>query len=218
MIDLYTAPTPEGWKVSIALEELGIPYVVHALDACSDPAIAPDFLRISPCGCVPAIVDHDAGGCSVFESGAILVHLAERTGRLMPRDPVGRARVLQWLMFNGGGTAATVRAAVAPAQDVRHGPSAEGVSRAQLRELFGALDRQLQQDDFLAGDFSIADIAHWAWVRMHAWSGMDMTGYRALARWLDRIGQREACLRGVMVPRPFEPAEQVYRVKSILLR
>lgn len=219
MIDLYAAPTPEGWKVSIALEELGIPYVVHPIDACSDPRLVPDFLRVGPCGCVPAIIDHDADDCAVFEAGAILVYLAEKTGRLMPRDAAGRAHTMQWLMFNAASVGRNATPVVAPGQPLMSGGVAgAGETRAQLRTLFSALDRQLQNQDYLAGTFSIADIAQWAWVRMHAWSDIDMTGYDALARWLDRIALRDACRRGLTVPQPFEPAEQVYRVKSILLR
>lgn len=217
MIDLYTAPTPEGWKVSIALEELRLPYTVHPIDACSDPQLAPDFLRTRPCGCVPAIVDRAAGDRAVIESRAILLYLADKTGRLMPRDPAGRARVEQWLSMDpaspaSGGAAASARRVTS---DLAVNG---GASRSELRALFARLDAQLQADDYLAGAFSIADIAQWASVRMHAWSGIDMTPYRALARWVERISAREACRRGVSVPRPFEPAEQVYRVKSILLR
>jgi len=201
VIDLYTAPTPEGWKVSIALEELCLPYTVHPVDACSDPQLAPDFLRIRPCGCMPAIVDRAAGDRAVIESRTILLYLVEKTGRLMPRDEAGRARVEKWLSPD-------------PASPAGNG----GASRSELRALFARLDAQLQTDDYLAGAFSIADIAQWACVRMHAWSGIDMTPYRALVRWIERISARQACRRGVSVPRPFEPAEQVYRVKSILLR
>lgn len=217
MIDLYTAPTPEGWKVSIALEELRLPYSVHPIDACSDPQLAPDFLRTRPCGCVPAIVDRAAGDRAVIESRAILLYLADKTGRLMPRDAAGRARVEQWLSLDpaspaSGGAAASARRVTSDLA------GNGGASRSELHALFARLDEQLQADDYLAGAFSIADIAQWASVRMHAWSGIDMTPYRALARWVERISAREACRRGVSVPRPFEPAEQVYRVKSILLR
>lgn len=216
MIDLYTAPTPEGWKVSIALEELRLPYTVHPIDACSDPQLAPDFLRTRPCGCVPAIVDRAAGDRAVIESRAILLYLADKTGRLMPRDAAGRARVEQWLSSEAIG--AVSRGDAAPARRMPDLAGTGGASRSELRALFARLDAQLQLGDYLAGDFSVADIAQWASVRMHAWSGIDMTSYRALARWVERISSREACRRGVSVPRPFEPAEQVYRVKSILLR
>ncbi len=219
MIDLYAAPTPEGWKVSIALEELGIPYVVHPIDACSDPRLMPDFLRVGPCGCMPAIIDHDADDCAVFEAGAILVYLAEKTGRLMPRDAAGRACAMQWLMFNAAGVGQRPAPVIASDWLRTSGGSADKcATRAQLRILFSTLDRQLQNQDYLAGAFSMADIAQWAWVRMHAWSDIDMTGYDALARWLDRIALRDACRRGLTVPQAFEPVEQVYRVKSILLR
>lgn len=217
MIDLYTAPTPEGWKVSIALEELRLPYTVHPVDACSDPQLAPDFLRIRPCGCVPAIVDRAAGDLAVVGSPAILRYLADKTGRLMPGDDAGRAQVEHWLSSDADNLASG-NGAPATSGMGGGGAGSGGPSRSELRMLFSRLDAQLQTADYLAGAFSVADIAQWACVRMHAWSGIDMTPYRALARWMERISAREACRRGVSVPRPFEPAEQVYRVKSILLR
>lgn len=208
MIDLYSAPTPDGWKVSIALEELRIPYAVHPVDACADDGQAPDFLRVSPCACAPTIVDHDAEGCSVTHSGPILVYLADRTGKLMPTDAIGRSRVMQWLML-------PVDAADAAKTADRK------AARTEMLRLFGLFDRRLREADFLAGDFSIADIAHWAWIRMHAWSDVDMHRYPSLAGWLDRIGAREACRRGVRSPQLNDlpaPIEQVWRVRSILLR
>lgn len=218
MIDLYTAPTPDGWKVSIALEELCLPYTVHPVDACSDPQLAPDFLRVRPCGCMPAIVDRAAGDHAVIESRAILLYLADKTGRLMPRDAAGRARVEQWLSPDLASPASSVDVPPLARRVTSDLAGNGGASRSELRTLFSRLEAQLQADEYLAGAFSIADIAQWASVRMHAWSGVDMTPYRALARWIERISAREACRRGVSVPRPFEPAEQVYRVKSILLR
>ena len=208
MIDLYSAPTPDGWKVSIALEELRIPYAVHPMEACSGERLPPDFLRVSTCGCSPTIVDHDAEGCSVSDSGPILVYLAERSGQLMPRDAVGRSRVMQWLMLPVAG------ADVAVAADAK-------AARAEMLRLFTLFDQQLRENDYLAGDFGIADIAHWAWMRMHAWSDIDMHRFDALTRWLQRISARDATLRGLraLPSQSLErPAEHVWKVKSILLR
>lgn len=219
MIDLYTAPTPEGWKVSIALEELRIPYVVHAVDACGGKRAVSDLSSVNPCACVPAIIDHDENGRAVSGASEILVYLADKTGQLMPRDASGRALAAYWLALNLDEIDARAGARNAKSASAGAGVAGSaGASRSQLRRLFDTLDAQLQRTDYLAGSFSIADIAQWAWVRMHAWSGIDMSGYRALAGWMDRVAARDACRRGIAVPRPFEPAQQVKLVKSILVR
>lgn len=208
MIDLYSAPTPDGWKVSIALEELRIPYAVHPMEACSGERLAPDFLRVSACACSPTIVDHDAAGFSVSDAGPVLVYLAERSGQLMPSDAIGRSRVMQWLMLP-----------VDAADAAKTGDAK--AARAEMLRLFALFDHHLQGADYLAGAFSIADIAHWAWMRMHAWSDVDMHRFNALARWLQRVAARDATLRGLRaLPSPSleRPAEHVWKVKSILLR
>lgn len=219
MIDLYIAPTPEGWKVSIALEELRIPYVVHAVDACGGTRAVTDLLSVNPCACVPAIIDHDENGRAVSGASEILVYLADKTGQLMPPDASGRALVTYWLALDIDNTDAQASTRNAQSASAGAGFAASaGATRSQLRRLFDALDSRLQRTDYLAGSFSIADIAQWSWVRMHAWSGIDMSGYRALASWIERIAARDACRRGIAVPRPFEPAQQVKLVKSILVR
>ena len=179
MIDLYTAATPNGHKISIALEELGLPYTVHHLDLGRLDQKTPEFLRINPNGRVPAIVDRDEGDFAVFESGAILIYLAEKTGRLMPRDPKGRSLVIQWLMFQMAGIGPMMGQAnvfyryfpekLQPAIDRYHG---------EVRRLFGVLDGRLADHEYLAGDYSIADIANWAWVRGHDWSGVPIDRFR----------------------------------------
>jgi GST-like protein len=201
MIDLYTAPTPNGHKISIALEELGLSYVVHALDLGKLEQKQPGFLKINPNGRIPAIVDRDEGDFAVFESGAILVYLAEKTGQLMPADPKGRSLVMQWLMFQMGGVGPMMGQAnvffryfpekIQPAIDRYH---------AEVRRLFGVLDARLADHEFLAGDYSIADIANWAWVRTHAWSGVSLDGLPQLERWVSQLAARPACRRGVDVP------------------
>jgi glutathione S-transferase/GST-like protein len=201
MIDLYTAATPNGHKISIALEELALPYTVHALQLGEGEQKTPEFLAISPNGRIPAIVDRDAEDFAVFESGAILVYLAEKTGRLMPADAKGRSRVLQWLMFQMGGIGPMMGQAnvffryfpekIQPAID-RY--------QRESRRLFGVLDTRLKDHEYLAGDYSIADIANWAWVRTHRWSGVETEGLPHLQRWLDAIRARRAVQRGILKP------------------
>ena len=201
MIDLYTAATPNGHKVSIALEELELPYTVHALDLGKLEQKRPKFLEISPNGRIPAIVDRAEQDFAVFESGAILVYLAEKTGRLMPADAKGRSRVMQWLMFQMGGIGPMMGQAnvffryfpekIQPAIDRYHG---------EVRRLFGVLDTQLDGREYLAGDYSIADIANWAWVRTHKWSGVAIEGLPNLERWVAQLAARPACQRGIEVP------------------
>lgn len=201
MIELFTAATPNGHKISIALEELGLPYDLRVLDLGKLEQKQPWFLAINPNGRIPAIIDHDADDFAVFESGAILIYLAEKTGRLLPADARGRSRVLQWLMFQMGGIGPMMGQAnvffryfpekIQPAIDRYQGECAR---------LFGVLDRQLANHEYLAGDYSIADIANWAWVRTHKWSGVDLDGLPNLARWVAVLAERPACRRGIEVP------------------
>lgn len=201
MIDLYTAATPNGHKVSIALEELGLPYRMHVLDLGAKEQKQAWFLAINPNGRIPAIVDRDAEDFAVFESGAILIYLAEKTGRLMPPDPQGRSRVLQWLMFQMGGIGPMMGQAnvffryfpekIAPAIDRYQG---------EVRRLFRVLDHHLAGREFLAGDYSIADIANWAWVRTYRWSGVEVDDLPHLSRWIAAIRERPAVQRGIERP------------------
>jgi glutathione S-transferase/GST-like protein len=206
MIDLYTAATPNGHKASIALEELGLPYTVYKVDLAALEQRKPEFLALNPNGRIPVIVDREAGDFVVFESGAILIYLAEKTGRLMPADPKGRSRVIQWLMFQMGGIGPMMGQAnvffryfpekFQPAIDRYHG---------EVRRLFHVLDGRLADHEFLAGDYSIADIANWAWVRTHKWSGVAIDDLPHLSRWVHQLAARPACQRGIDVPpRPFK--------------
>ena len=201
MIDLYTAATPNGHKVSIALEELALPYAVHALELSQQRQKEPWFLAINPNGRIPAIVDRANDDFAVFESGAILVYLAEKTGRLMAHDAKGRSRVMQWLMFQMGGVGPMMGQAnvfyryfpekIQPAIDRYQGES---------RRLLRVLDTHLAQHEYLAGDYSIADIANWAWVRTHKWSGVAIDDLPHLRRWLAAIYARPAAQRGILTP------------------
>jgi GSH-dependent disulfide-bond oxidoreductase len=201
MFDLYTAPTPNGWKVSIALEELGLPYEVHLINILEREQKQPSFLAINPNGRIPAVVDREADRFAIFESGAILIYLAEKTGRLMPADAKGRSLVLQWLMFQMGGVGPIMGQANV---FFRYFPEKiqAAIDRYQneTRRLFGVLESRLKDHQFLAGDYSIADVANWSWVRTHNWSGVEIADLPNLRRWVDEIGARPAAKAGIAVP------------------
>ncbi|QLC72254.1 glutathione S-transferase N-terminal domain-containing protein [Pseudomonas sp. LPB0260] len=220
MIDLYTAATPNGHKVSIALEELQLPYSVHTLSFDKREQKAPEFLKINPNGRIPAIVDRGNDDFAVFESGAILVYLAERSGQLLPQDAKGRSVVLQWLMFQMGG--------IGPMQGqanvfFRYFPEKlrGAIDRYQheTRRLYEVLDGRLGEAEFLAGDYSIADIASFPWVRSHEWSGVSVEGLPHLQRWLTALENRPAVQRGLLVPRrDLDEAATVKSAQSMLIR
>ena len=208
MIDLYTASTPNGWKASITLEELEIPYETHAVDLSAGDQKQEDFLAINPNGRIPAIVDRSAGGIPVFESGAIMIYLAEKGGRLLPTDAAGRARTLSWLMFQMGGVGPMMGQANV---FYRYFPEKlqPAIDRYQneSRRLFEVLERGLSDSEWLAGEYSIADIANWSWVRTHKWSGVSVEGLPHLENWRERMRERPACQRGVDVPARLEKME-----------
>lgn len=201
MIDLYTAATPNGHKVSIALEELALPYTLHVLSLSRNEQKQAWFLALNPNGRIPAIIDRAHGDFAVFESGAILMYLAEQTGRLMPTDAKGRSRVIQWLMFQMGGVGPMMGQAnvffryfpekIQPAIDRYQG---------EAKRLLRVLDGHLKNHEYLAGDYSIADIANWAWVRTHRWSGVEVDDLPHLKRWLDGIRSRPAVEKGIEMP------------------
>ncbi len=201
MMDLYTAATPNGHKVSIALEELGLPYTLRVLDLGAGEQKRPEFLAINPNGRIPALVDHSADDFAVFESGACLMYLAEKTGQLMPADAKGRSRVVQWLMFQMGGVGPMMGQANV---FFRYFPeriqSVIDRYQGESKRLFRVLDTHLQAHEFLAGDYSIADIANWAWVRTHRWSGVEIDDLPHLKRWRDQIRARPAVQRGIERP------------------
>ena len=205
MIDLYTAATPNGWKASIMLEEIGLPYQVNPISLGKLEQKQDWYLEINPNGRIPTIVDRDSGDFAVFESGAILLYLAEKTGRLLPSDRRGRSTVVQWLMFQMGG--------LGPMQGqanvfFRYAPEKIefAIERYQreTRRLYEVLDRRLQENEYLAGDYSIADIASWPWVSIHAWAGVEIDDLEHLKRWLEEIGARPAVRKGREIPRPVD--------------
>ena len=201
MIDFYTAPTPNGHKVSVTLDELGLDYNVHHLSLTGGDQKKESFLKINPNGRIPAIIDHDFDQLPIFESGAIMIHLAEKTGRLMPTDARGRAQVIQWLMFQMGGLGPMMGQA-----NVFHRYFPEKIQvvidryQNESTRLLGVLDTHLSDHEYLAGDYSIADIANWCWARIHAWSGADITGLDNLQRWMAQIDERPASISGIKVP------------------
>jgi GST-like protein len=200
MIDLYTAPTPNGWKASVTLEELELPYETHAVNLAKNEQKEEWFLKLNPNGRIPVIVDRERD-FTVFETGAIMIYLAEKTGRLLPTDPKGRSRVIQWLMFQMGGVGPMMGQANV---FFRYFPEKiqPAIDRYQheSRRLFEVLDRRLGESEWLADDFSIADIANWCWVRTYKWSGVPVEGLPHLRRWLDAMKERPPCRRGVEVP------------------
>jgi GST-like protein len=205
MIELFTAATPNGWKASITLEELALPYKVRRIDFDKKEQKEPWYLKINPNGRIPTIVDHDNGGFAVFESGALMIYLAEKAGKLLPKDVKGRSLVIQWLMFQMGGIGpmmgqANVFYRYAPERI----PYAIDRYQREVRRLLEVLDTQLTDNEFLAGDYSIADIANWSWVRGYKWSGVTLDGLSNLTRWLDAIAERPAVKRGVDVPEPVD--------------
>ena len=205
MIELFTAATPNGWKASITLEELELPYKVRRIDFDKREQKEPWYLKINPNGRIPTIVDHDNGGFAVFESGALMIYLAEKAGKLLPTDVKGRSLVIQWLMFQMGGIGpmmgqANVFYRYAPERI----PYAIERYQREVRRLLEILDTRLAENEFLAGDYSIADIANWSWVRGYKWSGVTLDGLAHLTRWLDVIGKRPAVQRGVDVPEPVD--------------
>ncbi len=202
MIDLYTAATPNGHKASVMLEEVGLPYTLHALDLGAKEQKADWFLKINPNGRIPAIVDREADSFAVFESGAILIYLAEKTGMLLPSEPKARSHALQWLMFQMGGIGPMMGQANV---FFRYWPEVyqPAIERYQneTRRLFEVLERRLGESEWLAGsDYSIADIANWCWVRTHKWSGVSVDGLPHLQAWISRIHERPAAARGIQVP------------------
>lgn len=199
---LHTAATPNGWKASATLEELQLPYEVRAVDLGAGEQKQPEFLAMNPNGRVPVLVDD---GFVVFESGAIMLYLAEQSGALLPTDRQGRSRVLQWLMFQMGGVGPMMGQANVfyRAMEEKLEPA---IARYQneTRRLFEVLDCQLTEHEWLAGDFSIADIANWCWVRLYFWAGVELADLVHLSRWLQAMEARPACQRGIAVPHPLE--------------
>lgn len=209
MIELYTAGTPNGWKVSMALEEMAIPYNVNVINLGNGEQRDPEYLKICPNGRIPAIVDTDTS-ISIFESGAILMYLAEKTGKLMPADLAGRYDVIQWLMFQMSGIGPMQGQAVAFVRYFpEEVPQAIDRYRNESRRLYEVLDRQLSGRDYLTGEYSIADIANYSWVRSWYWARVDIEGLDHLQAWMERIAEKPGIQRGCEVPRGAKSADEL---------
>ena len=202
MIELYTSPTPNGYKISVALEELEIPYNVHVVNLQSGDQKKPEFLELNPNGRIPVIVDTDNDNLSIMESGAQLIYLAEKVGKLLPTEAKARSKVIQWLMFQMGGIGpmmgqANVFYRYWPGEKIQ-----PAIDRYQNegRRLFEVMETRLKDNEYLADDFSIADIANWCWVRIYKWSGINIDGLDGLQRWMNTMEERPACKKGVSVP------------------
>ena len=200
-IDLYTWATPNGWKVSATLEELDIPYNLKPIDITTGMQKSDEYTAINPNGRIPAIVDHEQNGLAIFESGAIMIYLAEKTGKLLPSDIKGRTEVIQWLMFQMGGLGPMQgQANVFFRYMDEHIPTAIERYQNETRRLYGVLNGRLADNEYLAGEFSIADIANWSWTRIHNWAGVDINEFEHLQRWLNQLESRSALIRGAAVP------------------
>lgn len=199
MIDFYTAATPNGYKISIMLEECGLDYRPHFLRLADQDQKKPEFLAINPNGRIPAIVDD---GFAVFESGAILLYLAEKSGQFGGTDDRSRSRIIQWLMWQMGGLGPMMgQLNVFKRYFPENIPAAIDRYERETYRLFGVMEDQLGRNAFIAGDdYSIADMACWPWVAAHGWPGLTLDGHPALKAWHDRIAQRPAVERALEVP------------------
>ena len=211
-ITLYTAATPNGWKVSIALEEMGLPYVVRVIDFAANEQKADWYVKLNPNGRIPTLIDD---GFALFESGAILIYLAEKTGKFLPRDTQSRSRVMQWLMFQ--------MSAIGPMMGqanvfLRYFPEKiqPAIDRYQreVTRLFGVLDRQFAAHEYVVGDYSIADMALWPWVSGYEWSGVSVEEFSNLQRWLAKVAERPAVQAGRDVPIKRDRAAEIEAAKK----
>ncbi len=214
MIDFYTWSTPNTRKISIALEEMSVPYEIKLVALKEQQQKQPDFLKLNPNGRVPAIVDRDNDDFAVFESGAILVYLAEKTGLFLPTDTKGRSIVMQWLMWQMGGLGPMQgQANVFYRYFPEKLPSVISRYQNEGRRLYGVMDTRLADERYLAGEYSIADMACYPWVAQHEWSGIKLEDFDHLSRWFTDVGERPAVKVGMTIPEshksPDKPQESV---------
>ena len=205
MIELYTASTPNGHKVSCCLEALELEYEVKSINLGEGDQFKDSFLKISPNGRIPAIIDRDSDDLHIFESGAILIYLSEKTGKLMSSDPKEKAKTLEWLMFQMSGVGPMMGQANV---FFRYFPEKiESVIQRyqnECRRLFEVMDKHLGNNKWFAKEYSIADIANWCWVRTHNWSGVSIEGLKNLDRWKNEMYEQPGMLKGIKVPQKVE--------------
>jgi len=218
MIELYSSPTPNGYKVSIMLEEVGMDYQVHPIDLARGDQKTAEFLALNPNGRIPVIVDRANDDFVVFESGAILMYLAERCGKLLPVEEKARSRVIQWLMFQMGGIGPMMgQANVFFRYFPEKIPAAIDRYQHEGRRLLGVLDGQLAGREYICDDYSIADIAAWPWAVTHTWSGIDVDGLDNLQAWLDCMARRPAVARGRNIPQRGSRKDTTEAGRSIIV-
>ena len=200
MIELYTWGTPNGRKVSIALEEMELDYTVFPIDISKGEQFDPEFLKIAPNNRIPAIRDTETG-LAMMETGAILIYLAEKTGRFMPTDPAGRMATIEWLMWQMGGLGPMLGQVH---HFTKYNPDASDYARKryedEARRLYGVLDRRLADREYIVGNYSIADMAAWPWISRYDWQEIDLDEFPAVKRWYLAIADRPAVQRGYDVP------------------
>ena len=208
MIELYTDSTPNGWKASVMLEEIELKYQCKHVDILKGDQKEEWFLKICPNGRIPAIIDKENNDLAIFESGAILLYLGEKTGKLLPQESRAKSQVVQWLMFQMGGIGPMMgQSNVFFRYFPEKLPAVIQRYQNECRRLFEVLDRQLENRDYLCGEYSIADIANWCWVRIHQWGGSDISSLDNLLGWINRMEQRPACKKGVCVPHEIDFSE-----------
>ena len=201
MIDLYTSATPNGWKASVALEEMVIEYQVYIIDLMKAEQKSEEFLKLCPNGRIPAIVDRKNDNFAVFETGAIMIYLAEKSGQFLPTGKKERSQVMQWLMFQMSGIGPMMGQA-----NVFYRYFPEKIQpvidryQNEVKRLFSVLDLQLKESEYLTPEYSIADMANWCWVHTHEWSGVNLDDLPNLKRWVDQIALRPAVQKGIAVP------------------
>jgi glutathione S-transferase len=219
MITLYTSPTPNGWKASITLEELEIPYAVKPIRLDKLEQKEDWFLALNPNGRIPVIVDRDNDDFAVFESGAIMIYLAEAAGKLLPTDRRGRSQVIQWLMFQMGGLGPMMgQANVFVNYFDEKIPAVIRRYQHESLRLLTVLDQRLDGREYLCDEYSIADIANWCWAIGYDWAQIDIDGLDHLDAWLDRVEDRPAVERGKNIPKPVTSSELKKAGASIIIR
>ena len=201
MIELFTSATPNGHKISIALEELGLMYTVNELNLGANDQKKNNYLKLNPNGKIPAIIDHNNNDFVVFESGAILIYLAEKTGKLLSQNEYDRSITIQWLMFQMGGIGPMMGQANVFYR-YWHEEYQPAIDRYQneVKRLFGVMDVHLNGRNYLSSDLSIADIACWPWVKLHEWSGVGLADFPNLSSWFNNLGERPSFIKGISTP------------------
>ncbi len=219
MLDFYTAPTPNGYKVSIALEEMGLDYKLHVINLRKGEQHSDTYLKINPNGKIPTIVDYDNKQFNLSESGAILVYLAEKTGLFYGHDTQSKYLILQWLMFQMSGLGPMMGQANVFYRYLEEKiPIAIDRYHNEVKRLFGIMDKQLSTYEFLAGEYSIADMACYPWVSIHDWSGVAIDEHPNLQNWYSKLSQRPAVLKAMQIPPPIDRNKIIKSARNIITR